>query len=153
MRLYLDCGDKMEKVRFGYRNRIDESTLTGGSWQAPLTNIQTLRLAQRARSLNATNSSTIINIEFDKEQLIEVFSLNAHNISVYGRVRIFAGSSLGATDLYDSGDLNGSGEIEVWPPLFSTSSLHWKDYHFWSGKIGEETRKEYQHIFIHLHYL
>ena len=144
MRLYLDCGDKMEKVRFGYRNRIDKSTLTGGSWQAPLTNIQTLRLAQRARSLNATNSSTIINIEFDKEQLIEVFSLNAHNISVDGWVRIFAGSSLGATDLYDSG------EIEVWPPLFSTLSLHWKDYHFWSGKIDEEMRKEYQHNFIHI---
>ena len=144
MRLYLGYGDNMEKVRFGYRNRIDKSILTGGSWQAPLTNIQTLRLAQRARSLNATNSSTIINIEFDKEQLIEVFSLNAHNISVYGRVRIFAGSSLGATDLYDSG------EIEVWPPLFSTLSLHWRDYHFWSGKIDEEMRKEYQHNFIHI---
>jgi len=136
----------MEKVRFGYRNRIDKSTLTGGSWQAPLTNIQTLRLAQRARSLNATNSSTIINIEFDKEQLIEVFSLNAHNISIDGRVRIFAGSSLGATDLYDSG------EIKVWPSLFSTLSLslRWKDYHFWSGKIDEEMRKEYQHNFIHI---
>ena len=144
MRLYLDCGDKMEKVRFGYKNRIDKSTLTGGSWQAPLTNIQTLRLAQRARSLNATNSSTIINIEFDKDQLIEVFSLNAHNISVDGWVRIFAGSSLGAADLYDSG------EIEVWPPLFSTLSLHWRDYHFWSGKIDEEMRKEYQHNFIHI---
>ena len=160
MRLYLGCGDKMEKVRFGYSNRIDKSTLTGGSWQAPLTNIQTPRLAQRARSLNATNSSTIINIKFDKEQLIEVFSLHAHNISVDGRVRVFAGSSLGKTDLYDSGeidlydsgeiDLYDSGEIEVWPPLFSTLSLHWKDYHFWSGKIGEETRKEYQHNFIHI---
>ena len=134
----------MEKVRLGYRNRIDKSTLTGGSWQAPLTNIQTLRLAQRARSLNATNSSTIINIEFDKDQLIEVFSLNAHNISIDGWVRVFAGSSLGATDLYDSG------EIEVWPSLFSTLSLHWKDYHFWSGKIDEEMRKEYQHNFIHI---
>lgn len=144
MRLYLDCGDKMEKVRFGYRNRIDKSTLTGGSWQAPLTNIQTLRLAQRARSLNATNSSTIINIEFDKDQLIEVFSLHAHNISVDGWMRIFAGSSLGATDLYDSG------EIEVWPSLFSTLSLRWKDYHFWSGKIDEEMRKEYQQNFIHI---
>lgn len=144
MRLYLDCGDKMEKVRFGYRNRIDKSTLTGGSWQAPLTNIQTLRLAQRARSLNATNSSTIINIEFDKDQLIEVFSLNAHNISAYGDVRIFAGSAPGLNDLYDSG------KVEVWPPMYSTLSLHWKDYHFWSGKIDEEMRKEYQRNFIHI---
>ena len=150
MRLYLDCGDKMEKVRFGYRNRIDESTLTGGSWQAPLTNIQTLRLAQRARSLNAANSSTIINIEFGKDRLIEVFSLNAHNISVAGRVRISAGSSLGATDLYDSGELYDSSGIEVWPPLFSTLSLHWKDYHFWSGKTDEEMRKDHQYNFIHI---
>lgn len=134
----------MEKVRFGYRNRIDQSVLTGGSWQAPLTNIQTLRLAQRARSTNTANSSTIINIEFTQDQLIEVISLNAHNIQVDGWIRVYAGSTLGATDLYDSG------EVEVWPPLFSTLSLHWRDYHFWSGKIEEEMRREYQHNFIHI---
>ena len=134
----------MEKVRFGYRNRIDAATLSGGSWQAPLTNIQTLRLAQRARSTTTNSNDCLINIEFDKDRLIQVVSVNAHNISVDGYVRIFAGSSPGLNDLYDSG------EVEVWPPLFSTLSLHWRDYHFWSGKIDEEARKEYQKNFIHI---
>ena len=134
----------MEKVRFGYRNRIDAATLSGGSWQAPLTNIQTLRLAQRARSTSTNPNDSIINIEFDKERLIQVISVNAHNISANGYVRIFAGSAPGMNDLYDSG------EVEVWPAMYSTLSLHWRDYHFWSGKIDEETRKEYQKNFIHI---
>ena len=134
----------MEKVRFGYRNRIDAATLSGGSWQAPLTNIQTLRLAQRARSTTTNSNDCLINIEFDKERLIQVVSVNAHNISVNGYVRIFAGSAPGLNDLYDSG------EVEVWPTMYSTLSLHWRDYHFWSGKIDEEARKEYQKNFIHI---
>ena len=134
----------MEKVRFGYRNRIDAATLSGGSWQAPLTNIQTLRLAQRARSTNAANSSTIINVEFDEDRLIQVISVNAHNISVDGYIRITAGEFAGDNSYYDSG------EVEVWPPMYSTLSLHWRDYHFWSGKIDEEARKEYQKNFVHV---
>ena len=134
----------MEKVRFGYRNRIDAATLSGGSWQAPLTNIQTLRLAQRARSTTTNSNDCLINIEFDKDRLIQVVSVNAHNISTDGYVRIFAGSAPGLNDLYDSG------EVEVWPPMYSTLSLHWRDYHFWSGKIDEEARKEYQKNFIHI---
>lgn len=134
----------MEKVRFGYRNRIDAATLSGGSWQAPLTNIQTLRLAQRARSTTTSSNDCLINIEFDKDRLIQVVSVNAHNISTDGYVRIFAGSAPGLNDLYDSG------EVEVWPPMYSTLSLHWRDYHFWSGKIDEEARKEYQKNFIHI---
>ena len=134
----------MEKVRFGYRNRIDAATLSGGSWQAPLTNIQTLRLTQRARSTTTNSNDCLTNIEFDKERLIQVVSVNAHNISTDGYVRIFAGSAPGLNDLYDSG------EVEVWPPMYSTLSLHWRDYHFWSGKIDEEARKEYQKNFIHI---
>ena len=134
----------MEQVRFGYRNRIDAATLSGGSWQAPLTNIQTLRLAQRARSTSAAHAHTVIDIEFDKDRLIQVVSVNAHNISVDGYIRVFAGESPGVYDLYDSG------ELEVWPPMYSTLSLHWRDYHFWSGKIDEEARKEYQKNFIHI---
>ena len=134
----------MEKVRFGYRNRIDAATLSGGSWQAPLTNIQTLRLAQRARSTTTNPNDCLINIEFDEDRLIQVMSVNAHNISANGYVRIFAGSAPGLNDLYDSG------EVEVWPTMYSTLSLHWTDYHFWSGKIDEEVRKEYQKNFIHI---
>ena len=134
----------MEKVRFGYRNRIDAATLSGGSWQAPLTNIQTLRLAQRARSTSTNPNDCLINIKFDEDRLIQVVSVNAHNISANGYVRIFAGSAPGLNDLYDSG------EVEVWPAMYSTLSLHWKDYHFWSGKIDEEARKEYQKNFIHI---
>ena len=134
----------MEQVRFGYRNRIDAATLSGGSWQAPLSNIQTLRLAQRARSTSAAHTHTVIDIEFDEDRLIQVISVNAHNISVDGYIRVFAGDSPGVYNLYDSG------EIEVWPPMYSTLSLHWRDYHFWSGKIDEEARKEYQKNFIHI---
>ena len=111
----------MEKVRLGYRNRIDAATLSGGSWQAPLTNIQTLRLAQRARSTTTNSNDCLINIEFNEDRLIQVVSVNAHNISADGYVRIFAGSAPGLNDLYDSG------KVEVWPPMFSTLSLHWRE--------------------------
>jgi hypothetical protein len=48
----------MEKVAFGYGNRIDEAILSGGSWQAPLANIQTRRLAQKAiRTTTATTDT------------------------------------------------------------------------------------------------
>ena len=102
----------MEKVRFGYRNRIDAATLSGGSWQAPLTNIQTLRLAQRARSTTTSSNDCLINIEFDEDRLIQVVSVNAHNISAYGDVRIFAGSAPGLNDLYDSGKVEGATLLE-----------------------------------------
>lgn len=134
----------MEKVAFGYRNRIDDTTLSGGSWQAPLTNIQTRRLAQKARSTDLLSSSTYIDVEFEEPKLIQVVSFHEHNFSVDARVRITAGSAPGLADIYDTGD------YEVWPAIWGTLSMHWTDYHFWSGKIDPETRKEYPSNLIHI---
>ena len=71
----------MEKVVIGYKNRIDEAVLSGGSWQAPLTNIQTLRLAQKARSTNAVTSSTKMDIFLPKSRMVNILGVHAHNIS------------------------------------------------------------------------
>ena len=134
----------MEKVVIGYKNRIDEAVLSGGNWQAPLTNIQTLRLAQKARSVDAVTSSTKMDIFLPKSRMVNILGVHAHNISVDGTVRFYAGTAPGLSDVYDSG------VIEVWPALYSTLSMHWQDFHFWSGKIDEEVRKGYPQNFVHV---
>ena len=134
----------MEKVAFGYGNRIDEATLSGGSWQAPLSNIQTRRLAQKARSTTTATTDTVINIELPEPRLIQVIGIHAHNLSTDAEIEISAGTTLGGTDQYDVPS------YDVWPSIYSTLSMHWTDYHFWSGKLDPETRKSYPSNLIHI---
>lgn len=137
----------MESVVIGYQNRIDEATLSGGSWQAPLVNLQNRRLQAKARSLNTSLTNTKFDITLPEGRVIGLVALCAHNLSITAKVRVTLGTTLGASDILDSGWQN------VWPSMYSSLSLDWEDPNYWFGTLEEELRKEYPSNFIYvLHY-
>lgn len=127
----------MRRAIIGYNNRIDSATLSGGSWQAPLTNIQTRYLQEKARSTDASLSSTVIDVNLGEYRVINIVGITAHNFSVDAIYRLTAGETAGASDVYDSGWL------EAWPAVYGTSELEWEDDNFWDGKLTQEEREGY----------
>lgn len=127
----------MKRVVLGYQNRIDSAVLSGGNWQAPLSNLQTRFLQQRARSTDVDLSSTIIGIDLQQDRPISMFAIAAHSISIDGKYRLTAGTAAGLSDLLDSGWL------DVWPAVYATESLEWEDDNFWDGRLSEEDREGY----------
>lgn len=79
----------------GYANQIDVTTLSGGNWNAsyPLANLKNRYLNQKARSSNALEASTVINLDLGSIQRIGVVALCSHNLSESATVRIQASSS------------------------------------------------------------
>lgn len=134
----------MESVVIGYQNRIDEATLSGGSWQAPLVNIQNRRLQAKARSADTTLNNTKFDISLPEGRVIGLVALCAHNFSVDAAVKITIGTTLGANDILDSG------WQEVWPAMYSTLALDWEDPNYWTGTLEEEVRAEYPSNFIYI---
>lgn len=127
----------MDRVIIGYGNRIEQATLSGGNWQAALNNIKIRALQERARSVNALRVSTWFDVDLGQERLVNMLAINAHTLSVDGRVRITAGSTPGGSDLYDSG------WEDAWPPVWATSQLEWEDINFWDGRLTAEQRAAY----------
>lgn len=129
----------------GTYNRIDTSTLTGGSWAStlPITNLQTKILGQVARTTDAANASSIININIGSGKAIRVVSLVNHNISIAGTYRIRGGSTTSVLD-YDSGVL------PVWTSVYSTDDLEWEDDAWWSGTYTTEEMSGYTTNVVHI---
>ena len=134
----------MESVVIGYQNRIDESTLSGGSWQAPLSNLKERRLQAKARSSDLVLANTQFDITLEQGRPLGMVVLCAHNFSVDVKVRITLGSSLGTSDILDSG------WQEVWPAMYSTLALDWEDPNYWTGKLDEELRQEYPSNYVYI---
>lgn len=89
----------------GYSNQIDNSTLSGGSWNAsyPLTNLKSRYLSQKARTTNALAASSVINIDLGSAQPIGVLALVAHNLTTSATVRVQGAANSGQSPtLYDS---------------------------------------------------
>ena len=91
----------------GYANQIDNSTLSGGSWNAsyPLTNLKNRYLWQKARSNNALAASTVLTVDLGSVQRIGVIALCRHNFTAASAtVRLQAYSDAGLTALlFDTG--------------------------------------------------
>lgn len=92
----------------GYGNRIDDATITGGSWLAgaPVTNVGTWALADTARSSNALTTSTKIRINHGAAVTARVLVLVRHNLSAAATVRWMRGTTAGASDVADSGSVD-----------------------------------------------
>ena len=133
-------------VLLGYSNRIDSAILSGGAWSAglPVTNLQTRILGQIARTADATNTSSVINIDFGVARNIQIASLVNHNISLFGRVVFSASSDNFATTSYTSG------EIEVWPAVYSSDDLEWEDESWWTGTYTAEDTEGYTTNITHI---
>lgn len=93
---------------FAYRNLIDAATLSGGDWDA-LTRLQSGHLWKPATSVNATEAKTRIDIDFTSAILPRLVWFPAHNLNSAGTIQITRGTSPGASDVSDSG------ELTAWP--------------------------------------
>ena len=131
----------MSGVLLGYTNRIDTSTLSGGSWVAtlPLTNLKNRILGKVARSTDATNASTKFDINLTNANVpVRIVSLVNHNFTTAATYRIRGASDAGFTTiLYDSG------VKEVYPAIFSTDDLEWEMDNWWSGIPSAEDIQGY----------
>lgn len=134
----------MANLIIAYPNRSDDAVLSGGSWQAPLANLQTRLLAEVARSTNLQAANTQLSIALTKERPALLLALVRHNLSRSATYRLTAGSAADLADLYDSGWL------DVWPAIYPQSTLGWDSPSWWDGRIAEEDRAGYPANLVHV---
>lgn len=138
----------MANVFLAWQNRVDEGTLSGGSWSAtlPLANLQNRQVQKVARSANLLLGSTQFTIDLGQPRNTGVIALVVHNIGVTGKVKITASDSAGFSTLYYD-----SGWVDVWPAgMIPQNLLEWEDDNFWLGTLSASARAGYQSPFIHL---
>lgn len=125
-------------IMLGFPNRIDQATLSGGSWTAglPLTNLQNRLFARVARTTNAQTGSTQFVIDLGEPRRINIFALINHNISVTAKIRIETSGQSDFSTIQDSyyGD--------VWNGVANTywdiNALEWENDNFWIGSYSAE---------------
>lgn len=131
----------------GFPNRIDDTALSAGSWEAtlPLTNLQNRTLGKVARSTDDAEASTKFDIAQTSDLNNRVIALVNHNMGLDATVRIYGATvSNFATTVYDSG------AIDVWPVVYLPDDLEWEDNNWWSGQYSEEEREGYTWTFVHI---
>lgn len=128
-------------MMLGTDNRIEESTLSGGSWLAalPLNNVKNKQIGRVARSSDATNASTKFDIDLTTaERVIRVISLVNHNFSLTAQYRIRGATDSGFTSL-----LYDSGTVDVWPSVYPPGTAEWESTNFWTGQYTSEDISTY----------
>lgn len=133
----------------GFPNRVDDGSLSGGSWRAalPLVNLQTRPIAEVARSTNATNGSTKFDIDLGAAKRVQIVSLVNHNFSLDATWRLQgANVSDFSVLLYDS----GATAQPVWPGVYPTLSLDWEAPNWWSGQYTDEEKEGYTAAATHV---
>lgn len=138
----------MANVFLAWQNRIDTSSLSGGSWTSslPLANVQSPVMQKVARSSSAAIESTTFDIDMGSAKPTGVVALLAHNISQAGSVRITGYESASFVPVvYDSGWL------DVYPPdTIPVSLRNWEENTFWSGELTEADLIGLQNPFVHI---
>lgn len=89
---------------FGYRNRIDDATLSGGAWD-DLELLQGGHLWTPATADDATEASTRIDMDFGAAIALRVLWIPASNLTAAATVQATFGTTSGASDVADSGTL------------------------------------------------
>lgn len=124
----------MSNLFLGWPNRIDEATISGGSWLSglPLANIKDRALSKVCRSTNATTGSTVIDIDLGQARSLRALALQNHNLSQSGSWRVKLGTSAGASDVY-------SGSYQAaWFLSFDSSQLEWGGNNWWDGTVDDD---------------
>jgi hypothetical protein len=119
-------------IQFSFANHADTATLSAGSWLAgaPLANLQQEFLSLRARSTNDDAASTQFRIDLgNATTVVRLFALARHNLTPDATYRVTAGTTAGASNLYDSGTL------AAWPSVYASLDLPWEAPNFWLGQI------------------
>lgn len=128
----------MANALFGFPNRADAATLSGGAWAPalPLANLQNRVLARKARSADLAASSTVLVADLGVTRQIRVAALVAHNLSMGALYRITAANISDFSTLVADG-----GWRAVWPAVYPSGSLtllEWEDDNWWSGQYTAE---------------
>ncbi|MCC6720441.1 MAG: hypothetical protein IT555_21420 [Acetobacteraceae bacterium] len=125
----------MANIQFSFYNRADGAVLSGGAWSAgaPLANLQQTLLSLRARSTDALAASTQFAIDLGASfSYVRLVAIARHTLSLAATYRITAGTTPGASDVYDSGIL------AVWPAVYLPADLEWEDDNFWTGQLAAD---------------
>lgn len=133
-------------IKFSFTNHADAATLSAGSWLAgaPLANLQQEFLSLRARSTNDDAASTQFRVDLGAATIVvRLFALARHNLTPDATYRITAGTTAGASDVYDSGTL------DAWPAVYSSLELAWEDPNFWTGQITAAEAEGYPISLVH----
>lgn len=124
----------MSNLILGWPNRIDDATLTGGSWRAGLTlaNLQNRRMSSVARSTTDATADTKFLADLGQSRSLRVVALVNHNLSIDATWRITLGTSSGGSQVYDSGWQG------AWAMTFDSEMLEWEADNWWAGIADDE---------------
>ncbi len=117
-----------------FPNRIDEATLSGGSWEAalPLTNLQNRVYSKVARSTDADEASTKISIDLGVIKPLRVAAADGHNFSITAKWRIRLYADAGHTELIED-----SGLQNVFTVLYTEETETWDSGNLWDLTLDE----------------
>lgn len=128
-------------------NLAEEATLSGGAYQSDLSNVQNRDIGDVARTLDATNASTIIKIDLGDSQQIEGIALANGNWSKDSLYRIRSSDHSDYSVLkYDTGWLNIPGCVVDSLAV----GLEWDNPDFWDGVLRETILSEFPLNLSHL---
>jgi len=115
---------------FGWPDRADTATFSGGNWQLPLSNAQSPFLSQVARSADTSLASTQFVVNFGQPRFIDTMAIVKHNFSLQALVRwqLFTDAGL-TSQMWDSQ------WQQAWPSIFNTYDLEWEDDNWWFGQV------------------
>jgi hypothetical protein len=118
----------------GWPNRIDDATLTGGSWDAdlPLANLKTRQITKVARTADDATASTKFLADLGEARSLLAFALVNHNLSSAAQWRVLLGTTSGASDVYAGSWVN------AWRLTFDTDMLEWGDSGWWEGTTDDD---------------
>lgn len=136
-----------QRAQYSFYNRADAASLSGGSWLAgaPLANLQQRLLSLRARSSNATEASTRIDVDLGTSaQPVRLVAFTAHNLSLDATWRITAGTSSGGSDVYDSGT------VQVWPRIYLPEDLPYESENWFTGQATAADVEGYTPPLLHI---
>jgi hypothetical protein len=97
----------MGRLGIGHSNLTDNSTLSGGSWNAsfPLTRLQQWSLNSYAVATSNSAAHTIIDWDHGSAKTAGLLWIPYHNLTSAATIEIERGTSSGGTEVYDGGAL------------------------------------------------
>lgn len=137
----------MQNLMLGFPNRIDEATLSGGSYVStlPLANLKERELELVARTTDTDTTSTRFDSDLTTPRKIRLAALINHNFSLAARYRVQL-----ATVADFSSIVEDSGWLDVWPVVYGPNDIDWEDDNWWGGKYTDEQRAGYTPALIHI---
>lgn len=117
-------------------NLADLATLSGGTWSAPLTNLQTRALKQVARTPSPDPAVTWFDVTLHRRSTIRALGLINHNLSRAAKIRWFA-----YPDETRSAPKWDGGWERAWPRVWTMRQMDFRHKYALSG-VPDETETE-----------